>query len=186
MPAQPINGTDSTLCPGRSRLRRQSRFSSSRILNSGWLQHLSFQFAQQRNHLLASHTGKSFQKLIDRFTGFQMIKKALNRHARPNEHRCPAQNLGIGVIAFLHAWRLTPFRGGHNCTFPNRCISMRHIGGRKTVPPRFFGYTLFGQCQKARTCFLHPTMTGPSDSERFHYRCLRCASGLENHFGDEQ
>jgi hypothetical protein len=72
----------------------------------------------------------------------------LNRHARPNEHRCPAQNLGIGVIAFLHAWRLTPFRGGHNCAFPNRGISMRHIGGRKTVPPRFFGYTLFGQCQK--------------------------------------
>jgi len=37
VPAQPMSGTDSTVWPGKSRLSRQSRFSSSRIRKSGRL-----------------------------------------------------------------------------------------------------------------------------------------------------
>src|SRR5688572_19407685 len=96
-PAQPMSGTDSTVWPGKSRRNRQSRFSSRRILTSGRGQQLLAKLFQHGNHLLPPHAGESFQKIVDRIPGLQVIEKALYRHARADEDRRPAQNLRVGM-----------------------------------------------------------------------------------------
>ena len=102
IPAQPINATDPTSCPGKSRSSRQSKFSSSKILNSRRLENFLVRLFQQGNDLLAFYAGKPFQKVIDRFARFQVSKKALDRHSRPNKHRFAAKNCRIGMIALSH------------------------------------------------------------------------------------
>src|SRR6266566_2609798 len=93
-PAQPISGTDSTVCPGKSRRRRQSRFSSRRILTSRRGQKFLAKLCQ---HLLTPHAGKPFEKIVNRIAGLQMIEQALNRHTSADEHHGPTQNPRIGM-----------------------------------------------------------------------------------------
>src|SRR5437016_14464215 len=82
---------------------RQSKFSSSRILKSGWREHLLSKIVQQGDNLLAFHAGKPLQKFIDRCASFQVIEKALDRHARAHENRFTSENLGIRMITLFHS-----------------------------------------------------------------------------------
>src|SRR6266487_7091041 len=94
IPAQPINATDPTSCPGKSRSSRQSKFSSSKILNSRRLENFLVRLFQQGNDLLAFYAGKPFQKVIDRFARFQVSEKTLDRHPRSDKHRLPPKIAG--------------------------------------------------------------------------------------------
>ena len=96
-PAQPISGTDFTSCPGKSRLSRQSRFSSRRIFTSGWLEKLFARLFQDPNDLRAFHAWETFEEIVNRIAGLQVIEQALHRNACANEHRCAAKDIRIGL-----------------------------------------------------------------------------------------
>lgn len=65
---------------------------------SGGLKNLLFRFLQNGNDLFPLDAWKSFQKIIDRISGFQVIEKALHRHACPHEYNCASQNFRVGMI----------------------------------------------------------------------------------------
>ena len=50
---------------------------------------------KRRNGLFASDRRKAFEELAKRITGFEVVEQRFDRHARPDEHRGPAENLGI-------------------------------------------------------------------------------------------
>jgi len=50
---------------------------------------------KSRDRLFARDRRKGFEKLVERIPGFEVVEERLDRHARPDEHRGPAENLGI-------------------------------------------------------------------------------------------
>src|SRR6266508_1181716 len=94
-PAQPMSGTDSTVCPGKSRLSRQSRFSSSKILTSSRLQQLLAEFVQHGDYLLAPNTGKTLKEINNGVSRSQVIEQALHGHTRADEHRRTPQDFPV-------------------------------------------------------------------------------------------
>jgi hypothetical protein len=96
-PAQPTSGTDLTSCPGRSRCKRQSRFSSGRIFTSGRLQEFVAGFFQDCDHLFPLYTRKAFQEIIYRISTLKMIEQALHWNPGPYKHRCAAENGWVAV-----------------------------------------------------------------------------------------
>jgi hypothetical protein len=102
-PAQPINGTDLTSCPGRSRSKRQSRFSSRRIFTSGRLQEFVTGFFQDRDHLFPLYARKTLKEIIDRIPALKMIEQALHRDTCTNKHRRAAEYGWIAVNDRLSA-----------------------------------------------------------------------------------
>src|SRR5207302_2686292 len=52
---------------------------------------------KSRNCLFASDRREAFEELIERIPGFEVVEERLDRHARPDEHRGPAENLGMAV-----------------------------------------------------------------------------------------
>jgi hypothetical protein len=123
MPAQPCRGTVVTECSARSRARRRSTHSSSRmelmgsatskVKSRGWRRvswettefqsshrpgkDAIFRLFKKRNHLLARYRRESLEKVIDRIAAFQVINQVLNRNTRPGETWCAAHNLWINL-----------------------------------------------------------------------------------------
>ena len=52
-------------------------------------------FLQQCDDLFALHARKTFKKLLDRISCFQMIEEALRRHPRARKHWLASKHLGI-------------------------------------------------------------------------------------------
>src|SRR6266699_1210055 len=64
-----------------------------------FVQEMQTGYFDNRLNLFARHSGKIFKKILQRITRAQMVKKALDRHARPSKHRFPAQPLWV----YLHS-----------------------------------------------------------------------------------
>ncbi len=94
-PAQPISGTDSTLWPGKSRRRRQSRFSSRRIFTSCRLQNLPARGFKQGDYLLPLHTGKPLQEIVDGIARLKVVEETLDWNAGASEYWRSAKNLRV-------------------------------------------------------------------------------------------
>lgn len=95
-PAEQGDGFD--LCPGNSRRKRQSRFSSSSSFKSGRLQEVEPGFVEQGDDLFAFHAGEAFQKIVDGVASRQVVEQALNGHTRIHEDGCSAKDFGVAVI----------------------------------------------------------------------------------------
>lgn len=71
---------------------------------SGRLKDFVFKFFEQSDHLLTPDTWKSFQKIIDGITGFQVIKQTPNGNACADKDRRAVTDVWIGLVdrTFLH------------------------------------------------------------------------------------
>lgn len=65
---------------------------------------------QQRDYLGAFDAGKTFQEIINRIAGFQMIEETLDGDTRPDEHRHSTEDVRVRMIdvILLHAANLLP------------------------------------------------------------------------------
>ncbi len=56
---------------------------------------------KQRNYLFAANTRKALKKIIDRISGFEMIKETLDWDPRPSKHGSAPQDLRIRIDYLL-------------------------------------------------------------------------------------
>ena len=63
---------------------------------------------QQGKDLLPLHTGKTFEKVCNGFTGLKMVKQTLNRYPGPGKDRLASENFRIPRYDFLHGKIIAP------------------------------------------------------------------------------
>src|SRR5947207_12802642 len=99
-------------------------------------------FLQQCDDLFALHARKTFKKLLDRISCFQMIEEALRRHPRARKHWLASEHLGILRNDAAHAAnvKIKMNRKPAGCIrpFPSSVILPTFVGCFrmvKTCPP---------------------------------------------------
>jgi hypothetical protein len=111
--------------------RRMSVFPPS----SRFCQHARSGLLEKHDHLLAADRGKPFEKVLDRLTAFQTIKKVLDRNARSGEYRSASH----------HIWRRRHDRASHrakyrqfrrSCRGPTSSVSASAIATTHMAMPR--------------------------------------------------
>ena len=61
----------------------------------GRLEDSRLRYFQQRDDLLAAYAGKTFKKIVNRISGFQMVEEAFDRNARSAKNGSTAENLWV-------------------------------------------------------------------------------------------
>src|SRR5712691_589055 len=93
-PAQPAWTTVWTSWPGSSAARGRGTDSSrrTRTRQQGFAGPL-----ESGNSLRAGHGGKGVEELVETVPGGQIVNEALGGDPGADEHRCPAQDIGIAM-----------------------------------------------------------------------------------------
>ena len=52
---------------------------------------------ESRNRLFARDGGETFEKLVERITGFEVVEQRLDGYSRSNENGSAAENLWVAV-----------------------------------------------------------------------------------------
>lgn len=83
------------------------------LYRSGRLQDVRARFFKDRDDLLTSHTGESFEKIIDRISRFEVIEETAHRDPGGGKYALPAEDLRIGAGCGDggHAQNLAGWRG---------------------------------------------------------------------------